>query len=172
MLSNTVIHAEPVCYVVARICGQHMEKDKALERRFQQVFIKQPNVEDTVSFPLAEVSNGLIEFCDTKIVPYLVLRPVASRFSSFAHTKTPTTPTFLRGGGHLFPHMRFSVEMYLPVTCRTIHDQDFAWGHGRLMSSTRPVTFASFLFPGTVLDTDIYKDSKSVVHAACARDRR
>lgn len=28
---------------------QHMEKDKALERRFQQVFIKQPNVEDTVS---------------------------------------------------------------------------------------------------------------------------
>eukprot|EP00904_Undaria_pinnatifida_P006538 jgi/Undpi1/3013/HiC_scaffold_14.g06390.m1 len=28
---------------------QNMEKDKALERRFQQVFIKQPNVEDTVS---------------------------------------------------------------------------------------------------------------------------
>lgn len=26
-----------------------MEKDKALERRFQQVFVKQPNVEDTVS---------------------------------------------------------------------------------------------------------------------------
>lgn len=25
-----------------------MEKDKALERRFQQVFVKQPNVEDTV----------------------------------------------------------------------------------------------------------------------------
>eukprot|EP00903_Cladosiphon_okamuranus_P019530 g17961.t1 len=28
---------------------QNMEKDKALERRFQQVFVKQPNVEDTVS---------------------------------------------------------------------------------------------------------------------------
>lgn len=28
---------------------QHMEKDKALERRFQQVYVKQPNVEDTVS---------------------------------------------------------------------------------------------------------------------------
>lgn len=55
--------AEPVCFLVARIYGQHMEKDKALERRFQQVFIKQPNVEDTVSFPLAEVSKGLIEFC-------------------------------------------------------------------------------------------------------------
>ena len=27
---------------------QNMEKDKALERRFQQVFVKQPNVEDTV----------------------------------------------------------------------------------------------------------------------------
>lgn len=26
-----------------------MEKDKALERRFQQVYVKQPNVEDTVS---------------------------------------------------------------------------------------------------------------------------
>ncbi|CAM9614171.1 unnamed protein product, partial [Hapterophycus canaliculatus] len=28
---------------------QNMEKDKALERRFQQVYVKQPNVEDTVS---------------------------------------------------------------------------------------------------------------------------
>ena len=31
--------------------SQNMEKDKALERRFQQVFVKQPNVEDTVSPP-------------------------------------------------------------------------------------------------------------------------
>lgn len=30
------------------IAWQNMEKDKALERRFQQVFVKQPNVEDTV----------------------------------------------------------------------------------------------------------------------------
>ncbi|CAM9175199.1 unnamed protein product [Chrysoparadoxa australica] len=28
---------------------QHIEKDKALERRFQQVYVKQPTVEDTVS---------------------------------------------------------------------------------------------------------------------------
>lgn len=34
-----------------------MEKDKALERRFQQVFIKQPNVEDTVSFWREEAPN-------------------------------------------------------------------------------------------------------------------
>jgi len=33
-----------------RLCvaWQNMEKDKALERRFQQGFVKQPNVEDTV----------------------------------------------------------------------------------------------------------------------------
>lgn len=28
---------------------QYIQKDKALERRFQQVFVDQPNVEDTVS---------------------------------------------------------------------------------------------------------------------------
>ena len=28
---------------------QYMEKDKALERRFQQVFVGQPTVEDTVA---------------------------------------------------------------------------------------------------------------------------
>lgn len=31
------------------VAVQNMEKDKALERRFQQVYVKQPNVEDTVS---------------------------------------------------------------------------------------------------------------------------
>ncbi len=28
---------------------KHVEKDKALERRFQQIFVKQPNVEDTIA---------------------------------------------------------------------------------------------------------------------------
>ena len=28
---------------------QHIEKDKTLERRFQQVMIRQPSVEDTIS---------------------------------------------------------------------------------------------------------------------------
>lgn len=35
--------------VLTFVAVQHMEKDKALERRFQQVYVKQPNVEDTVS---------------------------------------------------------------------------------------------------------------------------
>lgn len=77
-----LILAEPICYLVARIYGQHMEKDKALERRFQQVFIKQPNVEDTVSFRLAEVSKGLIEFC----------------------ANASTTPMFLGGVASFAPH--------------------------------------------------------------------
>lgn len=34
---------------VTLVLLQNMEKDKALERRFQQVYVKQPNVEDTVS---------------------------------------------------------------------------------------------------------------------------
>lgn len=74
--------ADPICYLVAFIYGQHMEKDKALERRFQQVFIKQPNVEDTVSFRLAEVYKGLIEFC----------------------AKAPTTPMLLGGVASFAPH--------------------------------------------------------------------
>lgn len=39
----------PGDHLVPFVCKQNMEKDKALERRFQQVYVKQPNVEDTVS---------------------------------------------------------------------------------------------------------------------------
>lgn len=39
-----------------------MEKDKALERRFQQVYVKQPNVEDTVSIRLLHYSTWYFVF--------------------------------------------------------------------------------------------------------------
>lgn len=35
-----------------------MEKDKALERRFQQVYVKQPNVEDTVSAMMSDAGGA------------------------------------------------------------------------------------------------------------------
>lgn len=40
---------------------QNMEKDKALERRFQQVYVKQPNVEDTVSLASVECRSPVNE---------------------------------------------------------------------------------------------------------------
>lgn len=51
------VRLSPLCvaFLIASLRSnplpQNMEKDKALERRFQQVFVKQPNVEDTVSPP-------------------------------------------------------------------------------------------------------------------------
>lgn len=47
---------------------QNMEKDKALERRFQQVFVKQPNVEDTVS-PLKIYKVQIHMAQDTESLP-------------------------------------------------------------------------------------------------------
>ncbi|CAM9110882.1 unnamed protein product [Laminaria digitata] len=65
---------------------QHMEKDKALERRFQQVFIKQPNVEDTVSILRGlkeryEVHHG-VRLQDASLVAAAQLshRYIADRF--------------------------------------------------------------------------------------------
>ncbi|CAN0407236.1 unnamed protein product, partial [Ectocarpus sp. 8 AP-2014] len=65
---------------------QNMEKDKALERRFQQVFVKQPNVEDTVSILRGlkeryEVHHG-VRLQDASLVAAAQLshRYIADRF--------------------------------------------------------------------------------------------
>lgn len=48
-LGRLNLRAVVVHFLLSCLAWQNMEKDKALERRFQQVFVKQPNVEDTVS---------------------------------------------------------------------------------------------------------------------------
>jgi ATP-dependent Clp protease ATP-binding subunit ClpB len=65
---------------------QHIEKDPALERRFQQVFVDQPTVEDTVSILRGlkeryEVHHG-VRIADTALVAAAVLssRYIADRF--------------------------------------------------------------------------------------------
>ncbi|CAN0090748.1 unnamed protein product, partial [Sphacelaria rigidula] len=65
---------------------QNMEKDKALERRFQQVYVKQPNVEDTVSILRGlkeryEVHHG-VRLQDSALVSAAQLshRYIADRF--------------------------------------------------------------------------------------------
>ncbi|MEM9694869.1 MAG: AAA family ATPase, partial [Myxococcota bacterium] len=64
----------------------HIEKDKALERRFQQVFVKQPNVEDTIAILRGlkeryEVHHGL-RIQDTALVAAATLshRYITERF--------------------------------------------------------------------------------------------
>ncbi|MEB3259953.1 MAG: ATP-dependent chaperone ClpB [Cyanobacteriota bacterium] len=65
---------------------QHIEKDPALERRFQQVFVDQPTVEDTISILRGlkeryEVHHG-VRIADNAIVASAVLssRYIAERF--------------------------------------------------------------------------------------------
>jgi ATP-dependent Clp protease ATP-binding subunit ClpB len=65
---------------------QHIEKDPALERRFQQVFVDQPTVEDTISILRGlkeryEVHHG-VRIADNAIVASAVLssRYIADRF--------------------------------------------------------------------------------------------
>ena len=65
---------------------QHIEKDPALERRFQQVFVDQPTVEDTISILRGlkeryEVHHG-VRIADTALVAAAVLssRYIADRF--------------------------------------------------------------------------------------------
>ncbi len=65
---------------------QHIEKDPALERRFQQVFVDQPTVEDTVSILRGlkeryEVHHG-VRIADNALVAAAVLssRYIADRF--------------------------------------------------------------------------------------------
>ena len=65
---------------------QHIEKDPALERRFQQVFVDQPTVEDTVSILRGlkeryEVHHG-VRIADSALVAAAVLssRYIADRF--------------------------------------------------------------------------------------------
>jgi ATP-dependent Clp protease ATP-binding subunit ClpB len=65
---------------------KHIEKDKALERRFQQVYVKQPSVEDTVAILRGlkdryEVHHG-IRILDSAIVAAAVLsnRYITERF--------------------------------------------------------------------------------------------
>ncbi|MBM5821624.1 MAG: ATP-dependent chaperone ClpB [Cyanobacteria bacterium K_Offshore_surface_m2_011] len=65
---------------------QHIEKDPALERRFQQVFVDQPTVEDTISILRGlkeryEVHHG-VRIADNALVAAAVLssRYVADRF--------------------------------------------------------------------------------------------
>jgi len=65
---------------------QHIEKDPALERRFQQVFVDQPTVEDTISILRGlkeryEVHHG-VRIADNAIVAAAVLssRYIADRF--------------------------------------------------------------------------------------------
>ena len=66
--------------------GKHIEKDPALERRFQQVFVDQPTVEDTISILRGlkeryEVHHG-VRIADTALVAAAVLssRYIADRF--------------------------------------------------------------------------------------------
>lgn len=65
---------------------QHIEKDPALERRFQQVFVDQPTVEDTISILRGlkeryEVHHG-VRIADNSLVAAAVLsnRYIADRF--------------------------------------------------------------------------------------------
>ena len=65
---------------------QHIEKDPALERRFQQVFVDQPSVEDTISILRGlkeryEVHHG-VRIADNALVAAAVLssRYIADRF--------------------------------------------------------------------------------------------
>jgi ATP-dependent Clp protease ATP-binding subunit ClpB len=65
---------------------QHIEKDPALERRFQQVFVDQPTVEDTISILRGlkeryEVHHG-VRIADTALVAAAVLssRYISDRF--------------------------------------------------------------------------------------------
>ncbi len=65
---------------------KHIEKDPALERRFQQVFVDQPTVEDTISILRGlkeryEVHHG-VRIADTALVAAAVLssRYIADRF--------------------------------------------------------------------------------------------
>jgi ATP-dependent Clp protease ATP-binding subunit ClpB len=65
---------------------KHIEKDPALERRFQQVFVDQPSVEDTISILRGlkeryEVHHG-VRIADTALVAAAVLssRYIADRF--------------------------------------------------------------------------------------------
>ncbi len=65
---------------------QHIEKDPALERRFQQVFVDQPTVEDTISILRGlkeryEVHHG-VRIADSALVAAAVLssRYIADRF--------------------------------------------------------------------------------------------
>jgi ATP-dependent Clp protease ATP-binding subunit ClpB len=64
---------------------QHIEKDPALERRFQQVFVDQPTVEDTISILRGlkeryEVHHG-VRIADNALVAAAVLsRYIADRF--------------------------------------------------------------------------------------------
>ncbi|MFM8673553.1 MAG: ATP-dependent chaperone ClpB, partial [Vulcanococcus sp.] len=65
---------------------QHIEKDPALERRFQQVFVEQPTVEDTISILRGlkeryEVHHG-VRIADNALVAAAVLssRYIADRF--------------------------------------------------------------------------------------------
>ena len=65
---------------------QHIEKDPALERRFQQVLVDQPTVEDTISIlrglkELYEVHHG-VRIADSALVAAAVLssRYIADRF--------------------------------------------------------------------------------------------
>jgi hypothetical protein len=70
---------------------QFIEKDKALERRFQQVFVKQPTVEDTVS-----ILRGLKERYE---VHHKVSRPPLSGFAD------PTRLRYAACGGLLLERL-------------------------------------------------------------------
>ena len=65
---------------------QHIEKDPALERRFQQVFVDQPSVTDTISILRGlreryELHHG-VKISDSALVEAAVLsdRYIADRF--------------------------------------------------------------------------------------------
>ena len=88
LLKPMLARGEPRCIGATTLDEhrKHIEKDPALERRFQQVFVDQPTVEDTISILRGlkeryEVHHG-VRIADTALVAAAVLssRYIADRF--------------------------------------------------------------------------------------------
>ena len=69
---------------------EHIEKDAALERRFQPVFVDEPSVEDTIADPSRPARNGNEVHHKVKIKDSAIVAAANSRIATSPTASSPT----------------------------------------------------------------------------------